>query len=105
MNPAMNGYKLIVTYNYLTHREMEYRRFMIQRWMPAMQGMGLEPGEVLHTLYGDYPLRMVVLYAPDLETIERIMASDEWQAWHERLYQYVRNLQYRVVPAKPWLQF
>jgi len=101
----MNGYKVLITYNFLAHREMEYRRFMIQRWMPAMQDLGLEPGEVLHTLWGSYPTRLVVLYAPNVEIIERAMHSNTWEKWHEELYHYVRNLSYRVVPARPWLQF
>ncbi|RME85773.1 MAG: hypothetical protein D6775_01955 [Caldilineae bacterium] len=100
-----NGYKLLVTYNYLSHRELEYRRFMIQRWIPAMQELGLEPGDVLHTMYGDYPRRLVVLYAPNLETLQRALESEAWQQWHERMLTFVRNLDYRVVPARPWLQF
>ena len=101
----MTGYKILVTYNYLTHRELEYRRFMIQRWLPAMQEMGFEPTEVLHTMWGDYPARLIVLYAPDMQTVERIMSSSDWQEWHEHLYDFVRNLKYRVVSAQPWFQF
>ena len=101
----MNGYKLLVTYNYLSYRELEYRRFMIQQWMPAMQHMGFEPGEVLHTLWGKYPLRLVVLHAKDQDTIAEIMESDEWLQWHRRLSSFVTDLRYRVVRARPWLQF
>lgn len=101
----MNGYKLLVTYNVLAHREMEYRRFVIQRWLPGMQEQGLEPGEILHTLWGDYPPRLIVLYAPDLSTLRQLLASDEWQNWHEQLDKMVRNLEYKVVPAHPWMQF
>ncbi|MCO6451740.1 MAG: hypothetical protein J5I90_13230 [Caldilineales bacterium] len=101
----MNGFKLLVTYNFLAHRELEYRRFMIQQWIPAMQQMGFEPGEVLHTMWGNYPARLVVLYAPDRETVERIMNSEEWQRWHQQLHGFVRNLRYRVMPSRPWLQF
>ena len=101
----MNGYKLLLTYNYLAHREMEYRRFMIQRWLPAMQDLGLEPGEILHTLWGEYPSRLVVLYAADLDTVEDALESAEWDRWYEQLQSFVRNLQFRVVPAQPWLQF
>jgi len=101
----MDGYKLLITYNVLAHREMEYRRFMIQRWFPGMQKQGLEPGEMLHTLWGDYPVRLVVLYAPDRDTVEQALSSAEWQQWHEQLQKLVRNLQYKVVEAQPWLQF
>ena len=101
----MEGYKLLVTYNYLTYRDLEYRRFMIQQWIPAMQAMGFEPGEVLHTLWGKYPARLVVLYAGDLNTIERTMVSDEWQRWHSQLRSFVTDLRYRVVKARPWFQY
>jgi hypothetical protein len=101
----MDGYKLLVTYNVLAHREMEYRRFMIQRWLPVMQKLGLEPGEMLHTLWGDYPVRLVVLYAPDRETIEKALASDEWRQRHGQLQKLVRDLEYRIVSARPWLQY
>jgi len=101
----MNGFKLLVTYNVLAHREMEYRRFVIQRWLPGMREQGLDPGEMLHTLWGDYPARLTVLYAPDLSTLRRLLASDEWQSWHEQLDKMVRNLEYKVVPAHPWMQF
>lgn len=101
----MSGYKLLVTYNYLTHREAEYRRFMIQRWMPAMQELGFQPGEVLHTAWGKYPVRLIVLHAPELEMIENAMHSDEWQRWHRQLLTFVSNLRYRVVPARSWFQF
>ena len=37
----LQGYKIIVTYNYLPGREMAYRRFMIHQWLPAMQSLGL----------------------------------------------------------------
>jgi hypothetical protein len=101
----MNGYKLLVTYNVLAHREMEYRRFVIQRWLPGMQEQGLEPGEILHTLWGEYPSRLIVLYAPDLTTMQQLLTSAEWQSWHEQLDKMVRNLEYQVVPARPWMQF
>lgn len=102
---GMNGFKLLITYNPLTHREMEYRRFMIQRWLPGMQELGLQPVDVMHTLWGSYPIRLIVLYAPDLDTMEEAMGGQAWQEWHEQLHTFVRNLRYRVVAARTWLQF
>ncbi len=101
----MNGYKLLITYNFLTHREVEYRRFMIQRWIPAMQEFGFEPGEILHTMWGEHPMRLIILYASDLQVVETAMEGEAWQTWHEQLSSFVRNLRYRVVEARPWLQY
>jgi hypothetical protein len=47
------GYKLLLTYDYLPGREMAYRRFMINQWLPAMQTLGLEPLELYHTMWGE----------------------------------------------------
>ncbi len=101
----MNGYKLLVTYNYLSYRELEYRRFMIQQWMPAMQSMGFEPADVMHTQWGKYPLRLIILYAPNLEVVRKAMQSKEWEHWHRLLRGFVTDLRYRVVRARPWFQF
>lgn len=101
----MNGYKLLVTYNYLAYRELEYRRFMIQHWMPGMQTLGFEPGEVMHTQWGEYPVRLIVLHAPDLDTIREVMDSNEWDRWHKQLRSFVTDLRYRVVRSRPWFQF
>jgi hypothetical protein len=87
----MNGYKLLVTYNVLAHREMEYRRFVIQRWLPGMQEQGLELGEILHTLWGDYPARLIVLYAPDIATMKQLLTSAEWKSWYTQLDKMVRK--------------
>ncbi len=99
------GYKLLVTYNYLPGREMAYRRFMINQWLPAVQSLGLEPLEIFHTMWGEYPVRQISLYAPDLATLRRALRSREWALWWQRLGHYVRELDYCIVPARPWFQF
>jgi hypothetical protein len=101
----LQGYKLLITYNYLPGREMAYRRFMINQWLPAMQSLGLEPLEIFHTMWGDYPVRQISLYAPDLETLRRALHSREWEEWWRRLGHYVNELDYCIVPARPWFQF
>ncbi len=101
----MDGYKLLITYNYLNYREREYYRFMVQQWLPGMQALGFEPGEVMHTQWGKYPARLIVLYAGDLGMLRKAMHSAEWERWHQQLRTFVTDLSYRVVPARPWLQF
>ena len=102
---AFQGYKLLVVYNYLPGREMAYRRFMVNQWLPAMQALGLEPLEIFHTMWGDYPIRQISLYAPDLDTLRRALSSREWELWRQRLERYVSELDICIVPARPWFQF
>lgn len=101
----VSGYKLLITYNYLAGRETAYRRFMVNQWLPAMQALGLQPLDLYHTMWGDYPVRLVALYAADAATIQQALASSEWDFWLKRLTRYVTDLSYCVVPAREWFQF
>ena len=100
----MEGYKILVSFNPLHQHEMAYRRFIVQRWLPAMQELGLVPGEIMQTIWGDYADRLIVLYVPDEALLRSVILGEEWQHWHEKLRPYVHNLRYRVVEARPWLQ-
>ncbi len=102
---ARQGYKLLVTYNYLPGREMAYRRFMVHQWLPAMQALGLEPLELYHTMWGGYPVRMVALYAANLTILQQALNSGEWRFWWGRLGDFVTDLDYCVLPARNWFQF
>ena len=99
------GYKLLVTYNYFPGREMAYRRFMVNQWLPAMQALGLEPLELYHTLWGEYPVRLVALYASNQTIMHRALNSSEWDFWWRRLGRYVTDMDYCIVPAREWFQF
>ncbi len=101
----VQGYKLLITYNYLPEREMAYRRFMINQWLPAMQALGLEPLALYHTLWGAYPVRLVTLYAPNDAIIFQALGGSEWKFWWRRLERYVTDLNYCVLPAREWFQF
>jgi len=101
----IQGYKVLITYDYLPDREMPYRRFMMTQWLPAMQQLGLEPLAFFHTLWGNYPVRQIALYAEQEETIRQALTSEEWAYWWERLSHYVVHLQVCVVPAREWFQF
>lgn len=103
--PAPQGYKLLFTYNYLPGREMAYRRFIINQWLPAMQALGLEPLDLYHTMWGDYPVRMVVLYAPNKTILHQALHSNEWDFWLRRLNRFVTDLRYCIMPAREWFQF
>ena len=102
---TISGYKLLITYDYLVGREMAYRRFMVNQWLPAMHALGLEPMELYHTMWGRYPVRLVVLYVADAEILRRALLSKEWELWWQRLQRFVDNLDYCVVPARQWFQF
>lgn len=101
---SLAGYKVLVSYNYSSGKEMAYRRFMVSQWLPAVQALGLEPLQLFHVMWGAYPIRLIVLYAEDKKILKQALRSQEWALWLQRLENYVEDLRYCVVKAQPWLQ-
>ena len=64
-----------------------------------MMQMGLHLTEAWYTVYGEGPQILVGGVADDLETMERILESDEWQSLREKLLQFVTNYSHKIVQA------
>jgi hypothetical protein len=97
--------KLVMTWDIAPEREQEYFEFVIGEFVPGVQRLGFEPVEVWATLYGDYPQIQVGILAPDLPNAQRILRSDGWEQLREKLFGFVRNFSYKVVPARNGFQF
>ncbi len=97
--------KLILTYDVLPRREDEYYEFMTSELLVWMQEQGLILSDVWHTLYGEYPMRMVGLVAQDEDHLNNVLRRPDWKALEERIQTYVTNYRRRVVPYRGKLQF
>ena len=53
-----------------------------------------------HTAYGNYPMRLVEFISEDRETLERALASVQWEQLESRLQSFVINYSYKTVPLK-----
>ncbi len=97
--------KLLMSYDIIPEAQQTYYEFILREFIPRVQEMGLAVSEAWHTAYGDYPLRMTAFVAPDMETLKRVMQSEEWERLNQQLDQFVTNLQYKVVRYKEGFQF
>jgi len=97
--------KLLMTWDIAPEREQEYFEFVIGEFIPGIQRMGLEPVEAWATIYGEYPQIQVALLAPDLPGAQRVLSSVEWTGLRDRLFGFVKNYSYKVVPHKGSFQF
>jgi len=97
--------KLVMTWDIAPEREQEYFEFVIGEFVPGVQRLGFEPVEAWATLYGDYPQIQVGILAPDLPNAKRILRSDGWEQLREKLFGFVKNFSYKVVPARNGFQF
>ena len=97
--------KLLMTWDITPEREQEYFEFVIGEWIPGIQRLGLEPTEAWATIYGEYPQILVAMLAPDLPNAQRILNSQDWVKLRDQLLGFVKNYNYKVVPAKGGFQF
>ena len=97
--------KLLMTWDISPEREQEYFEFVIGEWIPGIQRLGLEPVEAWATIYGEYPQILVAMLAPDLPNAQRILNSPDWYRLRDQLLGFVKNYNYKLIPAKGGFQF
>ena len=97
--------KVLMTWDIAAERDQEYFEFVIGEFIPGVQRLGLQPAEAWATIYGSYPQIQVGLLAPDLEQARNVLNSDDWSVLQDRLFNYVKNFSYKVVPARNGFQF
>lgn len=96
--------KLLMSWDIQGGREAEYFQFIIQEFVPGLLKLGLQPTEVWFTAYGDCPQIQAGGLAPDVQTIEGIVSGDEWKELRQKLEEYVKGYQQKVIPAEGGFQ-
>ncbi len=97
--------KILMTWDIAQDSEQEYFEFIISEFVPAVQRLGFQPLDAWATLYGDHPQIQVGMIASDAETVQRMMNTVEWISLRKKLFQYIDNFAYKIVPAKTGFQF
>lgn len=97
--------KVIMTWDIAAERDQEYFEFIIGEFVPGVQRLGLQPSEAWATLYGTYPQIQVGLLASTASEARLVLASPEWGMLQDRLFGYVKNYSYKVVPVRNGFQF
>ncbi len=97
--------KLLLVYDPIADRREDYFQFTLGEFVPAMEHLGLSMCEVWHTAYGDYPLRLIGFMAPDRESLDDVLASDDFHRLEARLLEFVVNYKRRIVPLSGRFQF
>jgi len=97
--------KVLMTWDIDGERDQAYFEFVIGEFIPGIQRLGLQPAEAWATVYGSYPQIQVGLLAPDADQVRKVLDSDDWVLLQDRLFDYVKNFSYKVVPARGGFQF
>ena len=96
--------KLIMTWDILPNQEQEYFEFVISDFLPEIKQLGIRPGDVWYTMYGDQPQIMIAAKTQSQASLNVVMASKEWQLLLENLSKFVENFSYKVIPAQTGFQ-
>lgn len=91
--------KLLMSWDINPTREQDYFEFVVREWVPGITRLGLEPTGAWYTAYSREKQSQIMTegIAEDLETMRRILKSQEWQQLHEKLMEYVSDYEQRVV--------
>lgn len=98
------SFKLLLSWDILPGREQEYFEFVVRDFIPGIQALGLEPSDAWLTIYGDHPQILTGVQINNLNSLNAVMASQEWDHMVTKLLDYVENLQIKTVKAKPGFQ-
>ncbi|OQY29778.1 MAG: hypothetical protein B6I38_07910 [Anaerolineaceae bacterium 4572_5.1] len=97
--------KILMTWDISPDNEQEYFEFVISEFIPGIQRLGFQPLDAWATLYGEYPQIQVGMIAQDADNAQRMLDSADWGDLREKLFGYISNFSYKIVPARSGFQF
>lgn len=90
-------FKLLMMWDIRPGKESEYFEFVVQELAPKLVRLGIQPTEAWYTMYGSGPQIITGGVADERQTLERILAGEEWQRLMKKLMGYVTNFKYKIV--------
>lgn len=91
--------KLLMSWDIKTGREQAYFEFIVREFAPGLMRLGLQPTEAWYTVFGEGPQILTGGVTTDMDSMQRILASNDWTELRDKLLGYVSNFTYKVVPA------
>lgn len=89
--------KLLMQWDIKTGREQEFSEFVVREFAPRLMQLGIEPSEVLYTMYGEGPQMLTLGSVESPEKLTTIFKSSGWLKLHTKLLTYVTNYRQKVV--------
>ncbi|HML23976.1 MAG TPA: hypothetical protein PKD09_20130 [Aggregatilinea sp.] len=96
--------KLLLTWDIKPGQDQEYFEFMVREFAPGITRLGLTPTEAWFAVYGECPQILMEGITDDLETMRKLLASEDWTTLYDKLLKYVDNYEQKVVRGSPGFQ-
>src|SRR5690606_23176145 len=104
MKRSESGYKLLLSYDVSVENMQEYYHFVLARYVPVMQALGLEMRDAWQTAYGSFPNRLIGFVTRDSAPMEHLLDNETWAALNEELSRHVSDIDYKVVRYREGFQ-
>ena len=91
--------KLLMSWDIKTGREQAYFEFIVREFAPGLMRLGLQPTEAWYTVFGEGPQILTGGVTTDMDSMQRILDSNDWTELRDKLLGFVTNFTYKVVPA------
>jgi hypothetical protein len=90
--------KLLMQWDIKAGREQEFSEFVVREFAPKLMQLGVQPNEVLYTMYGTGPQMLAIGVIDSHEKAGAILQSNGWKKLHGKLLTFVTNYKHKVVP-------
>jgi hypothetical protein len=90
--------KLLMQWDIKMGRDKEFSEFVVREFAPKLMQLGIQPSEVLYTMYGKGPQMLAIGVVESREKAANILNSANWKSLHTKLLGYVTNYRHKVVP-------
>ena len=97
--------KVIMSWDIIPGREQEYFKFVVRRFMPGVQKLGMAMSDAWVTIYGDHPQILVGAVVPGRDKAQKIITSEAWQKLNDSLLDFVQNYELKLAPLQGGFQF
>ena len=97
-------FKLLMSWNIRSGRESDFFEFFVQEFGPGLTKLGVRHTDAWYTAYGELPQILTGGVSDDLENLQRILTSDDWQELKKELLTYVTEYKQKVIRASGTFQ-
>jgi len=97
--------KVLITWNVRPGHEQEYFGYVVGEYLPEVNQLGLDVTDAWVTVFGDHPQVLIGAVMPDLPSAQRLIHSPDWLNLSDRLQEFVRDFDLKLVTQRGAFQF
>lgn len=90
--------RLLMQWDIKMGREQDFSEFVVREFAPKLMQLGIEPNEVLYTMYGEGPQMLTIGAVESRNKLAEILKSSGWKELQDKLFAYVTNYSQKAVP-------